>query len=56
MQSKLSRRLAMRVRRHMEVALLLKIIAILTAMLTGAMIARAHQKHGPLTTFLSQQK
>lgn len=56
MQSKLSRRVAMSVRRHLEAALLLKVIAILTAMLTGAMIARAHQKHGPLTTFLTQQK
>jgi hypothetical protein len=55
MQSKLSGRIAVKVRRHADAALLLKIIAILTAMLTGAMLARAHQLHSPLLTHITSQ-
>ncbi len=55
MQSKLSGRIAVKVGLHADAALLLKIIAVLTAMLTGAMIARAHQLHGPLLTHYSQR-
>jgi hypothetical protein len=56
MQSKLSDRITMSVRRHADAASLLKIIAVLAAMLTGAMLARAHQAHGPLTPQISTQK
>jgi hypothetical protein len=56
MQSKLSGRFAAKVRRRADAAFLLKIIAVLTAMLTGAMIARVHQTHGPLQNQTSPQK
>jgi hypothetical protein len=56
MRSRLSGRLVTSVRRCADVALLLKVIAVLTAMLTGAMIARAHQMHGPLTNLISTKK
>jgi hypothetical protein len=56
MQPKLTGRFALKIRRHADAAFLLKIIAVLTAMLTGAMIARVHQAHGPLLNQTSPQK
>jgi hypothetical protein len=56
MRSSLSGRLATNVRRYADAALLLKVIAVLTAMLTGAMIGRVHQMHGPLTNLVTTQK
>ena len=56
MQSKMSGRIALKIRRHADAAFLLKIIAVLTAMLTGATIARVHQMNTPSLNQTSPQK